>query len=84
MSAVSIISVVKVFFKDLDLPLRNARFACMNSINVNPGARNGLKCHLEHSVPMLQWIRCNNQKLALCFKHLIPQFPTISKLMLFC
>ena len=26
---------------------------------------------------MLRWVGCNNHKLALCFKHLIPQFPSI-------
>ena len=56
-----------------------ARLACMDLTNVNTGARNGLRCHQEHSFPMLLWMGCNNHKLALCFKHLIPQFPTIFK-----
>ena len=56
-----------------------ARHRCMDSTNVNTGARNGLRCHQEHSFPMLPWMGCNNHKLALCFKHLIPQFPTIFK-----
>ena len=28
-------------------------------------------------MPLLRWIGSNNHKLALCFKHLIPQFPCI-------
>ena len=54
--AVNIISALENVFKDLDIPLRNARFACMDSTNVNSGARNGLKRHLDHSILMLRWI----------------------------
>ena len=78
LSTVNIMGALERFFKDLDIPLRNAKFACMGTTNVNSGERNGLKRHLEHIVPMLQWIGCNNHKLALCFKHLIPQFPSIN------
>ena len=74
LSAVNIMGALNLFFKDLDIPLRNAKFACMDTTNVNSGERNGLKRHLEHIVPMLRWIGCNNHKLALCFKHLIHNF----------
>ena len=78
LSAVHVIGALERFFKDLDIPLRNTKFACMDTTNVNSGERNGLKRHLEHIVPMLHWIGCNHHKLALCFKHLIPQFPSIN------
>ena len=78
LSAVNIMGALELFFKDLDIPLRYAKFACMDTTNVNSGDRNGLKRHLEHIVPMLRLIGCNNHKLALCFKHLIPQFPSIN------
>ena len=72
LSAVNIMGALERFFKDLDIPLRNAKFACMDTTNVNSGERNGLKRHLEHIVPMLRWIGCNNHKLALRFNYLIP------------
>ena len=78
LSAVNIMGALERFFKDLDISLRNAKFACMDTTNVNSGERNGLKPHLEHIVPMLRWIGCINHKLALCFKHLIPKFPSIN------
>ena len=78
LSAVNIMDALKRFFKDLDIPLKNAKFACMDTTNVNSGERNGLKRHLEHIAPMLRWIGCNNHKLAFCFKHLIPKFPSIN------
>ena len=34
MSVVNIMSALEKFFKDLDIPLKNARFACMDSTNV--------------------------------------------------
>ena len=35
--ALNIMSALETFFKDLDVPLRNARFASMYSTNVNSG-----------------------------------------------
>ena len=37
LSAVNIMDALKCFFKDLDIPLRNAKFACMDTTNVNSG-----------------------------------------------
>ena len=37
LSAVNIMSALERFFKDLDIPLRNAKFACMDTTNVNSG-----------------------------------------------
>ena len=42
LSAVNIMGALKRFFKDLDKPLRNAKFACMDTTNVNSGEGNGL------------------------------------------
>ena len=64
-----------MFFKDLKITLRNAKFACMDTTNINSGETNCLNRHLEQVVPMRQWIGCNNHILASCFKHLITQFP---------
>ena len=66
LSAVNIMGALELFFKDLDIPLRKTKLACMDTRNVNSGERNGLKRHLQHIVPMLHWIGCNNHKLALC------------------
>ena len=74
LSAANIIKVLERFFLNMDIPIKNARFSCMDTTNVNSGKRSGLKRLLEHAIPLLKWIGCNNHKLALCFKHLIPQF----------
>ena len=52
----------------------------MDTTNVNSGEKNGLKRHLEHKVPLLKWIGCNNHKLALTFKHLIPPLQCVAEI----
>ena len=51
----------------------------MDTTNVNSGEKGGLKHCLEGKVPLLPWVGCNSYKLALCLKHLIPQFPRIGE-----
>ena len=63
LSAVNIMGALERFFKDLDISFRNAKFACMDTTNVNSGERNGLKRHQELIFPMLRWIGCNNHKM---------------------
>ena len=55
----------------------------MDTTNVNSGEKNGLKRHLEHKVPLLKWIGCNNHKLALTFKHLTPSFQCVAEIDIF-
>ena len=56
LSAVNIMSALKNFFVKNDINLQQARFICMDTTNVNSGAKNGLKRHLEHKVPLLKRI----------------------------
>ena len=74
LSAVNIMFTLENFFVKKEINLQQARFVCMDTTNINSGEKNGLKRHLEHKVPLLKWIGCNNHKLALTFKHLIPSF----------
>ena len=55
----------------------------MDTANVNSGEKNGLNRHFEHKVLLLKWIGCNNHKLALIFKHLIPSFQCVAEINLF-
>ena len=43
--------------------LQQACFVSMDTTYINSGEKNGLKKHLEHKVPLLKWIGCNNQSL---------------------
>ena len=48
----------------------------MDITNVNLGEKEHLKRLLQHKVPLLVWIGCGNQKLALCLKHLMGELTT--------
>ena len=76
-SAENIMRVIENFFREKQIPIRNARFACMDNTNVNSGEKGGLKRFLEHAVPLLIWIGCNNHKIATSFKHLLPKFQCV-------
>ena len=41
--------------------LQQACFVSMDTTDINSVEKNGLKIHLEHKVPLLKWIGCNNQ-----------------------
>ena len=83
LSAVNIMSALENFFVKNDINLQQACFVCMDTTNVNSVEKHGLKRHLEHKVPLLKWIGCNNHKLALTFKHLIPSFECIAEIVIF-
>ena len=51
----------------------------METTNVNSRRKGGLKRYLEHKIPLLCSVGYNSHKLALCFKHLVSQFPCISE-----
>ena len=78
-----LISALENFFVKNEINLQQAPFVCMDTTNVNSGEKNGLKRHLEHKVLLLKWIGCNNHKLALTFKHLIPSFQCVPEIDIF-
>ena len=79
LSAPIVVEALKQFFIKRDISLQYARFTCMDTTNVNSGEMGDLKCYLKHKVPLLRLGGCNSHKLVLCFKHLIPQFPSIDE-----
>ena len=83
LSAVNIMSALENFFVKNEINLQQALFVCMNTTNINSGEKNGLKKHLEHKVPLLNWIGYSNHKLALTFKHLIPSFQCVAEIDIF-
>ena len=83
LSAVNFMSALENFFVKNDINLQQAYFVCIDTTNINSGAKNGLKRHLGHKVPLLKRIGCNNHKLALTFKHLIPSFQRVAEIDIF-
>ena len=65
------------YFQNQSADLMRARFACMDTTNVNSGERDGLKQYLKNTIPHLILVGCGNHKLTLCFMHLLNQFPSV-------
>ena len=77
LSAANVLSAFESYFKKLEIPFKeNARFFMMDTTNVNSG-ENGLKRLLKHLIPIATWIGCGNHKVALYFKHLLPEFKCV-------
>ena len=49
----------------------------MDSTCISSGKQYGLKRLLKHAVPFDNCVGCGNHKVALCFKHLLNDFPDV-------
>ena len=78
MSAANILQALEKYLEKIEVPIKNARFFMMDTTNVNSGEKGGLKRLLKHVIPMAAWIGCGNDKVALCFKHLLPEFQSVA------
>ena len=78
LSTANVLHAFESFFQKLEVPFKNdAKFFMMNTTNVSSSERKGLKQLLKHLIPLASWIRCGNHKVALCFKHLLPEFKSV-------
>ena len=77
-------SVLQTFFgalnkylQEMNISLSNGRFFCMDTTNVNSDKQSGLKQLLKHAAPLGNWVGYGNHKVALCFRHLLNNFPNV-------
>ena len=80
---INIMSTLENLFVKNKINLQQLHLVCMDTTNINSDEKNSLKRHLEHKVPLLDWTGCDNQKLTLLFKHLIPSFQCIAEIDIF-
>ena len=52
LSAPNILQALQKYLEELHISMKNCRFFCMDTTNVNSGEKSGLKRLLKHSVPM--------------------------------
>ena len=70
--ASTIFKSVEDFCKTNKIPLCNARFSGMDGCSTMSGVHEGMQSHFNgHNI----YCHCPNHRLALCFAHLIPQYP---------
>ena len=75
----NIMTSLEEYFQNQSVDLMRARFACMDTTNVNSGERGGLKRYFKNTIPHLIWVSYGNHKLTLCFMHLLNQFSSLSE-----
>ena len=74
-NATSIFNEVEQFCKRNNIPLCNARFAGMDGCSTMSGVHEGVQAHFKRKCGHNIYCHCRNHRLALCFAHLIPQYP---------
>ena len=79
LSAPNIMKVLIKFFDEINVPITQARFFCMDNTNVNSGSRGSLRRYILHEIPMALWVGCGNHKLALCFNYLLKEFSFVAE-----
>ena len=77
LSAENIMTSLEKSFIDLSIDIKKARFTCMDTTNVNLGDCSVFKQYLANTVLVLLRVGCDNHKLKVCFKHLVPGYKTI-------
>ena len=77
LSAANILKALQLYLEKQGIPIDNSRFFMMDTTKVNSREKNRLK-RLLHVVPIVAWIGCGNHKVALCFKHLLNEFPSVA------
>ena len=77
LSAPNIFGALNKYLQEINISLCDGRLFCMDTTNVNSSEQSGLKQLLKHVVPLGNWVSCGNHKMALCFKHLLNDFPDV-------
>ena len=78
LSAANILKALQSYLEMQEIPIDSSRFFMMDTTNVNSGEKGGLKRLLQHVIPIAAWIGCGNHEVALCFKHLLNEFPSVA------
>lgn len=79
-TAAAIMEIIKTFLESKDIDCSFIRFCGLDGTNSMSGERGGLQRLIRHSSPHAQYINCRNHRLALCFVHLLKEFPALTAL----
>lgn len=80
-----VMNAVVTVMKDRDIDIKKTRFSCLDGTNSMSGEHNGLQRRIRNYAPHAIYVNCRCHRLALCFKHLMDDFPwlkTIDALLL--
>ena len=71
---------VETFLENNKLDITRIRFGGMNGCSTMSGEQHGVKTFFKKITSHFTYINCRNRCLALCFAHIIPQYPDFKKL----
>ena len=71
---------MKEILKDREVDIVNTRFVCFDGTNSMSGVHHGVQRRYRNDAPFSIYINCRCHRLALCFKHLIGDFPWLQKI----
>ena len=79
-TAAAIMEIIETFLQSKEIESSYIRFCGLDGTNSMSSERCGLQRLIRHSSPHSQYINCRNHRLALCFVHLLKEFPRLMAL----
>ena len=70
-----IMAAIEKVMRDKNIDITKTRFSCLDGTNSMSGEHNGLQRRIRNHTPHAIYINCRCHHLALCFKHLMNDFP---------
>ena len=70
-----VMTAVADTLKDRDIDIKKTRFSCLDGTNSMSGIHNGVQRRIRNHAPHAIYVNCRCHRLALCFKHLMDDYP---------
>lgn len=70
-----VMDTLEKVLRERDVDITKTRFCCLDGTNSMSGQHSGLQKRIRNHAPHAIYINCRCHRLALCFKHLMNDFP---------
>ena len=78
--AAALLELISKTVSSRGIEINRTRFSCLDGTNTMSGHATGLQRRLCNLAPHAMYINCRGHRLALCFKHLMKQFPWLNSI----
>ena len=78
--AAALLELISKTVASRGIEINRMRFSCLDGTNTMSGHATGLQRRLRNLAPHAMYINCRCHRLALCFKHLMKQFPWLDSI----
>ena len=75
-----LIEKMKSILKEREIDIIKTRFICFDGTNSMSGVHHGVQRRYKNDAPFAIYVNCRCHRLALCFKHLMQDFPWLQKI----